>query len=76
MNLSIEMMRAITQARLNGHELVRLPGGFWTDTIHARLWHRGYGNRPEWSVNTHTIKALERRGRMVVDWRGGKAVLQ
>lgn len=64
--LSPTMAHALNKARFLGNgQLERWPGGFWT--YPGCPWKQGTGQNaryriPAWSVSTHTVDALLRRG--------------
>ena len=57
-DLSDTQRETVRRMKDAGGKIERWPGGFWT-TPGMTQNLRGY---PEWSVTTHTIKALVRKG--------------
>jgi hypothetical protein len=57
------MIEALRRASEDGWHLVYVPGGWWT-TSKTELCHGKL--TPSWYVTTHTIKALESRGMLIV----------
>jgi hypothetical protein len=67
--MSATMTAALGEVGKHGGKLVRHPGGFWSyDGCPAR-----WDGLPTWWVDTGTVNALERRGRITfTEWKEGR----